>query len=89
MHTISIKSEELTQKESQLKGMASRIENTKDCLFRISNSLDSDIKYRHNIDYDLKKLYKDLDNIESQLYKTGDFLKETEKVYHETEIIWS
>ncbi|WP_202975167.1 hypothetical protein [Vallitalea guaymasensis] len=86
MHTISIKSEELTQKESQLKGMASRIENTKDCLFRISNSLDSDIKYRHNIDYELKKLYKDLDNIESQLYKTGDFLKETGKVYHETEI---
>ncbi|GMQ64322.1 RNase A-like domain-containing protein [Vallitalea maricola] len=86
MHTISIKSEELTQKESQLKSMASRIENTKDCLFRISNSLDSDIKYRHNIDYELKKLYKDLDSIESQLYKTGDFLKETGKVYHETEI---
>ncbi|GMQ60351.1 hypothetical protein AN1V17_47510 [Vallitalea sediminicola] len=46
MQAISIKSEELTYKESRLKNMASRIENTKDCFFGISNSLDSDIKYR-------------------------------------------
>ena len=86
MYTIYIISEELTQKESQLKSMASRIENAKDCLLRISNFLDSDIKYRHNINYELKKLYIKLDNIESQLYRTGDFLKETGKLYHETEI---
>ncbi|GMQ58134.1 hypothetical protein AN1V17_25290 [Vallitalea sediminicola] len=86
MYAISIKSEELNRKESQLKGMAMRIQNTKDCLSSITNALDTDIKYRQNIDYELNKLYKDLDCLELQLYKTGYFLKETGKVYHETEI---
>ncbi|WP_304943998.1 EndoU domain-containing protein [Vallitalea guaymasensis] len=86
MHAISIKSEQLSRKESQLKSMALRIQNTKDCLSSITNSLDTDIKYSHNIDYELNRLYKDIDNIELQLYRTGDFLRETGKVYHETEI---
>ncbi|GKX27913.1 hypothetical protein SH1V18_03930 [Vallitalea longa] len=85
MYVISVKSEELSRKEIQLKRIASAIESNKNRFSGISNSLDYDIKCRQNIYHELNILYKELDNIELQLYKFCDFLTETCEAYLEAE----
>ena len=60
---------------------ASNIGNNKNSFSGISNSVDNNIKNRRDINYKLHTLYKDLDDIELQLYRISDFLADTRKSY--------
>ena len=78
---FSIKLEELHRMEMLFRKSASNIGNNKNSFSGISNSVDSNIKNRRDINYKLHTLYKDLDDIELQLYRIGDFLADTRKSY--------
>ena len=78
---FSIKLEELHRMEMLFRKSASNIGNNKNSFSGISNSVDNNIKNRRDINYKLHTLYKDLDDIELQLYRIGDFLADTRKSY--------
>ena len=78
---FSIKLEELHRMEMLFRKSASNIGNNKNSFSGSSNSVDSNIKNRRDINYKLHTLYKDLDDIELQLYRIGDFLADTRKSY--------